>query len=193
MGLYELLLFVHIAAAIVWVGSGFLIQVQAVRANRMNDQVSLKRILDDVEGLSNTVFIPASLVVVVLGVLMVIDSDAWAFDQLWIVLGLIGYFATFVTGVAVLKPRGEHLAEAMGRDGMSDHVVTKIRELLVLARIDFLVLMLVVFTMAVKPTGDDPGVLIGMAAVLVVGTLLFLSQARALRGAEDGGQTPVGA
>ena len=127
---------------------------------------------------------------VVLGVLMVIESDAWAFDQLWIVLGLIGYFATFIAGVAVLKPRGEHLAEAMEREGMSDHVVTKMRELLVLARIDFLVLTLVVFTMAVKPSGDDPGVLVGMAAVLVAGTLLFLSQARALRVA-DGGEAPA--
>ena len=85
-------------------------------------------------------FIPSSLVVVVFGVLMVIESDAWAFDQLWIVMGLVGYFATFVTGLAVLKPRGEYLAEAMEREGMSDHVASKMRELLVLARIDFLVL-----------------------------------------------------
>jgi len=190
MSMYELLLYLHIAAAIVWVGSGFLIQVQAVRANKANDHANLKRILDDVEGLSNTVFIPASLVVVVFGVLMVVDSDAWGFDQLWIVLGLVGYFATFVTGVGVLKPRGEYLAEAMEREGMSDHVVAKMRELRVLARIDFLVLTVVVCTMAVKPSGDDPGVLVGMAAVLVAGTLLFLSQARALRVA-DGGEAPA--
>ena len=192
MGLYELLLFVHIAAAIVWVGSGFLIQVQAVRANRVNDHANLKRVLDDVEGLSNTVFIPSSLVVVVMGVLMVVESEAWAFDQLWIVLGLIGYFATFVTGVGVLKPRGEYLAGAMEREGMSDNVVSKMRELLVLARIDFLVLTLVVFTMAVKPTSDDAGVLIAMAAVLVAGTAFFLSQARSMRIGDTGG-APAGA
>jgi uncharacterized membrane protein len=181
MTLYELLLFVHISAAIVWIGAGLLIQVQAHRANKIDDKDGLKRILDDVGGLSNIVFIPASLTVVVMGVLLVIESDAWSFDQLWIVLGLIGYFATFGTGVGVLKPRGERLAEMIEQEGFSPNVITKMRELLVLGRIDFVVLVLVVFTMAVKPTGDDPGVLIAMAVALVAGTALFLSQARALR------------
>jgi hypothetical protein len=43
-------------------------------------------------------FVPASLTVVVFGIAMVIESDAWTFDYLWIVLGLVGYAATFVTG-----------------------------------------------------------------------------------------------
>ena len=62
-----------------------------------------------------------------------------------------------------------------------------------LGRIDFVVLVLVVFTMAVKPTGDDPGVLIGMAVVLVAGTALFLSQARGLRAEEGAESAPASA
>jgi uncharacterized membrane protein len=181
MTLYELLLFVHISAAIVWIGAGLLIQVQAHRANKTDDKDGLKRILDDVGALSNTVLIPASLTVVVMGVLLVIESDAWTFDQLWIVLGLIGYFATFGTGIGILKPRSERLAEMIEQEGFTERDVTKMRELLVLGRIDFVVLVLVVFNMAIKPTGDDPGVLIGMALALAAGTAFFLSQARALR------------
>ena len=185
MALYELLLFVHITAAIFWIGAGLLIQVQAHRANKMDDKDGLKRILDDVGALSNTVFIPSSLTVVVFGVLLVIESDAWAFDQLWIVLGLIGYFATFGTGLGILKPRAEQLAVMIDQQGFTPNVITKMRELLTLGRIDFVVLVLVVFNMVVKPTSDDPGVLIAMAAVLVAGTAIILSQARALR-SEDG-------
>ena len=188
MALYELLLFVHITAAIVWIGAGLLIQVQAHRANKMDDKDGLKRILDDVGALSNTVFIPSSLTVVVFGVLLVIESDAWAFDQLWIVLGLVGYLATFGTGLGILKPRAEQLAEMIDQQGFTPSVITKMRELLTLGRIDFVVLVLVVFTMVVKPTGDDAGVLIAMAAVLVAGTALILSQARALR-SEDGSES----
>ena len=193
MSLYELLLFVHISAAIVWIGSGLLIQVQAHRANKVDDRDGLKRILDDVGALSNTIFIPASLTVVVMGVLLVIESDAWTFDQLWIVLGLIGYFATFGTGIAILKPRSERLAERIEHEGFSQGVIVQMRELLILGRIDFVVLVLVVFTMAVKPTGDDPGVLVGMAVALAAGTALFLSQARALRPSEDGAASPASA
>jgi uncharacterized membrane protein len=193
MALYELLLFVHITAAVIWVGSGFLIQVQGVRATRQNDPGNMKRVLDDAAGLSTIVFIPASLVVVVFGVSMVIESDAWSFDQLWLVLGLIGYFATFVTGVAVLKPRSEYLVEAIAREGVSDHVMMKIRELLLLTRIDFVVLVLVVFDMAVKPTGDDPGVLVAMALVLAAGIGLCVTQARGLTPSAGAEASPASA
>ena len=193
MALYELLLFVHITAAIVWIGAGLLIQVQAHRANKMDDKDGLKRILDDVGALSNTVFIPSSLTVVVFGVLLVIESDAWAFDQLWIVLGLVGYLATFGTGLGILKPRAEQLAEMIDQQGFTPSVIVKMRELLTLGRIDFVVLVLVVFNMVVKPTGDDPGVLIAMAAALVAGTALILSQARALRSEDGTGSAPASA
>ena len=193
MSLYELLLFVHISAAIVWIGAGLLIQVQAARANKIDYRDNLKRILDDVNGLTFSVFIPSSLTVVVFGVLLVIQSDAWEFDQLWIVLGLLGYFATFGTGVAVLRPRSERLAEAIEQEGFSARVIKQMRELLVLGRIDFVVLTLVVFNMVVKPTGDDAGVLAAMAVVLVAGTLLFLSQARALRPSEAREASPASA
>jgi uncharacterized membrane protein len=193
MSLYELLLFVHITAAIVWIGAGLLIQVQAARANKVDDRESLKRILDDVTGLSNTVFIPSSLTVVVFGVLMVIESDAWSFDQLWIVLGLIGYFATFGTGLLILKPRAERLAAAIAAEGFSERVITQMRELLVMGRIDFVVLVLVVFNMVVKPTGDDPAVLVAMAGILAAGTMFFLTQAKALRPSADAEASPASA
>lgn len=193
MSLYELLLFVHISGAIVWIGAGLLIQIQAARANRVDDHENLKRILDDVVALGNTIFVPASLTVVVFGVLLVIQSDAWGFDQLWIVLGLIGYAATFGTGIGVLKPRSEKLAEAIAREGFSARVVSQMRELLVIGRIDFVVLGLVVFNMVVKPSGDDVGVLAAMAAVLVAGTALFLSQARGLRPSEAREASPASA
>ena len=44
-----------------------------------------------------------------LGVILVIQSDFYGFDQLWIVLGLVGYALTFLTGLLVIKPRGERL------------------------------------------------------------------------------------
>jgi uncharacterized membrane protein len=163
---YEFLMFVHIAAAICWVGAGFLMVVLALRAERHDDEVAIKRILDDNAFLGTRLFIPASLVVFVAGLLLTIDGP-WEFSQLWIVIGLIGYASTFVTGAGFLKPRGDRIAEAIERDGgrLTPTTLADTKRLLAIARIDYVTLTLVVFDMAVKPTGDDVGVLIAMAAI----------------------------
>jgi uncharacterized membrane protein len=177
---YEFLLFVHISASVIWVGAGFLLVVLAIRADRTDDEDAIKRILDDNAWLATRLFIPSSLMVVIAGVLLTIDGP-WEFDQLWIGIGLAGYLATFLTGVAVLRPRGDRIAEMIARDGGLTAVsLAETRRLLALARIDTVVLFVVIADMAVKPTGDDVGVLIGMAAIFVVGLGYAITRAQAV-------------
>ena len=167
---YELLLFLHIVAAIVWLGSGLLIQILAVRAERARDVEGLRRVANDAAGLGETLFIPASLATVIFGVLLVLDGP-WGFDMLWIVLGLAGYLATFLTGILVMKPGSEKLAAIMERDQgvMSAEAEVEIRKLLTKGRLDTVVLYLVVAIMALKPTGDDVGLLAAFAVIVVGG------------------------
>jgi uncharacterized membrane protein len=180
MSWYEFLLFVHIAASIAWIGAGFLMLVLGLRADRTDDEAGIKRLLDDNAWLATRLFIPASLTVVVAGVLLTIDGP-WEFDQLWIVLGLLGYLATFFTGIAVLKPRGDRIAAMVDRDGgMTARSLAETRRLLALARIDYVVLFLVIADMAIKPTGDDVGLLIGMAAIFAIGLGYAISRAQAV-------------
>lgn len=165
---YELLLFLHIVAAIVWLGSGLFLQILATRAERANDAEGLRRVAADSAALSEKLFIPASLATLIFGVLLVIDGP-WTFDTLWIVLGLVGYLGTFLTGVLVMKPGSENLAALMEREGMSVPAEIEIRKLLTKARVDTIVLYLVVAVMALKPTGDDVGILVALAAIVVAG------------------------
>ena len=165
---YELLLFLHIVAAIVWLGSGLFLQILATRAERADDAEGLRRVAADSASLGETLFIPASLATLILGVLLVIEGP-WTFDMLWIVLGLVGYLGTFLTGVLVMKPGSEKLAELMEREGMSPRAEVEVRKLLTKSRVDSIVLFLVVAVMALKPTADDVGVLVVLAAVVVAG------------------------
>lgn len=167
---YELLLFLHIVSVIVWLGSGLLIQILAMRAERAHDVEGLRRVANDAAGLGETLFIPSSLATVIFGVLLVIDGP-WAFDQLWIVLGLTGYLATFLTGILVMKPGSEKVAQIMERDQgvMSAEAEVEIRKLLTKGRLDTVVLYLVVAVMALKPTGDDVGFLAALAVIVVAG------------------------
>lgn len=180
MSLYEFLLFVHILAAATWFGSGLLLQIQASRADKVADDDGLKRVIDDSVFLATRLFIPASLVVLIAGLGLVSDGD-WSASSLWIVLGLLGYAATFATGIAVIKPRSEKIAAIIERDGgMSPEAAYESRKLLALARIDYVTLVLVIAVMAIKPTGDDVLLLVAMAAVLAGGLAYAISRANAI-------------
>jgi uncharacterized membrane protein len=178
---YEFLLFVHLSAVVIWVGAGFLLMLLALRAERVDDEAQLKRIVEDNAWLATHLFIPASLTVFAAGILLTIDGP-WKFDQLWIVLGLLGYAATFLTGITILKPRGDRIAAMIARDGgrLMPASVAETRRLLALARIDYVVLFLVIADMAIKPTGDDVAILLVMAAILAAGLTWAITRAQAI-------------
>lgn len=176
---YEILLLLHVVAAIVWLGSGLLLQILAHRAERSHDDAALARVAKDAAELGGVLFIPASLAVLVLGILLVIDGP-WSLDFLWVVLGLVGYLATFLTGILVMKPGSEKIDAIIERDGMSSEALTEIRKLLTKGRVDTVVLYLVVAIMVLKPTGDDVGLLVAMAAIVVAGVAYVVMRLRAI-------------
>jgi len=178
MSLYELLLFLHIMAAVIWIGSGTLLNIQAFRAGAARDHEGLRRVAADAAGLAEVLFIPAAVAVLVLGILLTIEGP-WSFDELWIALGLVGIAATIATGIAVIKPRSEEIAEILERHGTTPEAAVKIKQLVTIGRIDLTVLYLAVADMAVKPTGDDVGVLVGMALIVAAAVIFFTSRARA--------------
>ncbi|HEX2233282.1 MAG TPA: DUF2269 family protein [Thermoleophilaceae bacterium] len=182
MGLYELLLFVHIAATVVWVGSGFFSGVLGAGYSRDADDVALLRFAADQERLAPRLFIPASLTVLVFGIALVIESDAWSFDELWVVLGLLGFLATFFTGLLLLKPATERIRAEMEREGgrMTPQLRQDVRKVIVEARVDQVVLFLVILDMVAKPTRDDVELLILMAAVLAAGIAYIVTRLRAI-------------
>jgi uncharacterized membrane protein len=182
MSLYELLLFIHIAATVIWVGAGFLSLVLGTSYSTREDEPAMMRFLKDQEWLAMRLFVPASMVVLIMGLALVIESDAWSFDQLWIVLGLVGFAATFVTGLFMIKPASEQIGAAMESAGgrLTPQIRTDIRKLIVKSRVDYIVLSLVIFDMVAKPTGDDVALLLVMAAVLVAGIAYVMARLRAL-------------
>ena len=82
----------------------------------------------------------------------------------------------------MIKPASERIGAAMEREGgrLTPELRTDIRKLIVMARLDYVVLFLVIADMVIKPTGDDAAVLIGMAVILIAGIAFILSRLRAL-------------
>ena len=181
MTLYELLLFIHVAATVIWVGAGLNGLVLAAGYDRDGDAAATERLLKDQEWLAKTLFIPSSLIVVIMGIALVIESDAWSFDQLWIVLGLVGFAITFVTGLFIIKPVSDRIASQAERDGgLTPATLLEVERLLTKARSDYVVLFLVIADMVIKPTGDDVGVLVVMGLIAAAGVAYIVMRLRAI-------------
>src|SRR5687768_4761280 len=97
MSYYEALLFGHLLAAMVWVGGDLMIQMFYLRARAAGPERVLA-FAKEVEWIGLRVINPTALLLVVLGVLLVIEVDAYEFSQFWITAALAMYLASFVVG-----------------------------------------------------------------------------------------------
>jgi|SRR5918999_2363542 uncharacterized membrane protein len=178
MNSYELLLFVHIAGAIVWIGGGAIVQFFALRALRANDPRRTAELAADVEWIGTRVFVPASLVVFLAGVLLMLDGN-WAWGRAWVLLALLLYVVTFAAGAGFFGPESGRISKLVESQGVeSPEAQARIRRILVLSRLDLIVLFAIVYLMAVKPTLDDAGeLLLGAAAIAVAAALVLRSYA----------------
>jgi uncharacterized membrane protein len=174
---YEVLLFVHVLAVAIWLGTGFALLVFGDRFGRAGDNHALQSLFGQSEWLATRIFIPVSLTAVVTGILLVIEGP-WAFDQLWVLLGLAGFAATFLTGLLMIKPESERIAAELARDGMTTDAARSIGSMFARQRIDYTVIALVVADMTLKPTGDDVLTLLLMAAVLAAVVVLVVRSQR---------------
>ena len=170
---YELLLFVHIACAIVWLGGGFLFQVYGMIELRTGDAAAIARFAGNAGRIGERLFAPASIVVVLAGVGLMLNGN-WPWGRLWVDFALVAFAGSFLLGIAVLSPTAKRI-EKVGPE--SDEGQQLIRRVFALLRVDLLFLFAIVFAMVVKPTGDDTLVVVIAALVLVAGSAAFLRRA----------------
>lgn len=188
MSYYEILLFLHIGAAAIWIGSAFLFFVLLLHAKRSNDPLLAERLGANVEWLAKRLFIPASLIVLVLGILLTIEGP-WSFDQLWIVLGLAGMGSSFLIGVGVIEPTTKKMHAAIEAHGPAhSEVARQNRRLESLGFLDLMLLFAIVWDMVLKPTTGDLGTLLVPALALGIAGLYLL---RAYREKEAGAASTV--
>lgn len=180
MSYYEILLFVHVLAAIVWLGGGFALQLLVLRAERTDDPILIKKLAENAGWLAQRLFIPSSLAVLVFGILLTIEGP-WGFGDLWVVLGLAGYAASFLTGILFLEPEGKRIDEAITAHGPgSPQAAHHIKRINTVQRMEIVILFLVVAVMTLKPTGDDTGTILLVAAI-VLATLAIGARGLAAR------------
>jgi uncharacterized membrane protein len=148
---YTVLKTVHILAVVMWVGGGALITTLIARARRASDNATLVGLIRQLQWVGPRIFASSSLIALGTGIWLVLNADLdW---DLWVILGLVGWAATFVTGNFFLRPAGEKLGAALADRGPEDAEAQRyMARILNVARVDQLVLALVVVDMVIKPT-----------------------------------------
>ncbi len=173
MNSYALFELLHVLCASVWVGGGFTLLYAAGVARRKRGPSGVMPVVDIVALLGPPLFVPIALLTVVFGV-----AAAWIggqLHQLWAMLGLAGFVATFLNGVLLIKPRAEALASmAQAKGAEHPALLPHADKLLMIARFDYVMLLLVVAVMVLKPAPGDVWELSVLAALLVVGTAFTL-------------------
>jgi uncharacterized membrane protein len=148
----ELLKYLHILAAMIWIGTSIYFQFQGARLVKADDPPRLAVFAKDTEFAGKRLLMPASAFVLLMGISMVAYSPVYDFSDPWILIGLLGFAATFVTGAFFISPTSGKLATLMETDGpASPDVHAGIRRIFMISRIDLAVLVLVVADMVFKP------------------------------------------
>ena len=143
--------FLHVFAAIIWVGGAFALQVVGTRISRGGDPERMHAMAGDFEFVSNWVFTPATLAILVTGIWMTVSED-WGFDQFWVLAGLAMFALSFVLGVFYLGPQLTRAKKIWDEEGTSSAAAAEIiRRLFVVSRIDLVLMFLIVLDMVFNP------------------------------------------
>src|SRR5262245_62620377 len=147
---YELWLFLHISAAIVWIGGATVAQVFGILAQRSGDPAQSAAFGRSMGFIGPKVFLPASVAVLITGILLAEDGN-WDWGEWFIVLGLIGWVVVAVTAFAFLTRAMAAVGARLATEGPSPELGAEVRKLALLARVLIFVLFVIVFVMVVKP------------------------------------------
>jgi uncharacterized membrane protein len=171
---YSLFKSIHVITAVIWVGGAAMIQAYAFRILRTGDGKRQADFSKDTEVVGMRVFIPASLILFLAAIAMMINLD-WSWNQNWIVLGVIAFGLSFVLGAGFLGPEGGRIAELIEQQGPdSSAVQARIRRILTISRCELIVLLTVIVNMVVKPVGQN-GWFWGLLVAMVLGIAAVLA------------------
>lgn len=149
--MYELLLTIHVIAAIVWVGGGTAMHILGRRVLKRGHGQEIHDFSKEINYVAPRLYIPMSLLLLLSGIGLV-EESGFQFSQLWIVLGLAGYAISFIVGIAYYGPQDKKLQSLVAEKGPLDPGVTaNVRAALTVNQVELLILFLVVVDMTTKP------------------------------------------
>lgn len=144
----EILLTLHIAAAATWFGANI---IQAVVPPMMAKQ-SVEAVAGWYRvgaGLSKKLYTPASILVLITGVWMVLRIEAFGFGTRFVTVGFTVIVVGAILGIFVFTPGGEAAAEAV-ESGDQSRIEKTTAQLATWGTVDTLLILFTIGTMVIR-------------------------------------------
>lgn len=149
-GMYELLVFVHVLGAVVWLGSGVFAQVQARKAFATSDRAVIGGFMESIEAAAPIIFNVFPPLTLLAGIGLVIWSPAWGFSQFWVYGALVLVAVTIVFGAVLSNKAMIEVRKAVDDDDGAG-LTTAVARMTRFGNIDLLVLLAILALMVFKP------------------------------------------
>lgn len=147
---YPILKFVHVAAVICWLGGGVLLSILAAQVRRDGSAEELAATLNRIEWFGKRYFSLLMIVTLIAGIGLV--QIGWSFSAPWVGIGFLGLFISGAIGGGYLGRKAREIKALVAEGGAhSAPAQAAIGQFLVAARVDIVVLTLVVVDMVLKP------------------------------------------
>lgn len=171
MDIYLIFKLVHVVAAVLWVGGATSLSLVFFIVNARADDKATLATLGNMAHLGPHLFLPAGLVTLLSGGLLVWMSWTW---EAWVVLGLAIVAVTFVLGAAVLGPTSERAVKTWTETGDEAGAMALARKAMRFVRFDLAAQFAIVSLMVLKPAGWTDPLLAVPAALLALGMATLL-------------------
>lgn len=147
---YNLFKFLHIVAAIIWIGGVIAISILNMRLARADDRTGMAAMARQGRFFGSRVAGPAAGITLIAGMVMVAVSGIGF--PFWITWGFIAILLSFALGTTFLRRAGAALSEQLGTGKPVDlRLLSLQRRLAILSTINVLLLLSAVWAMVFKP------------------------------------------
>lgn len=147
----DVLLTLHILAAVIWVGGGVTLHVLGRIAGASGDRRRMNEFSETAEFLGPRLYAPLSMLLLVMGILLV-DKAGYEQSDAFVGIGYAGWIASFLIGVLYYPRAGKRRAEIVAGDGIdSPAFLANYRQAATVSTVEITILLLVVVAMGVKP------------------------------------------
>jgi uncharacterized membrane protein len=148
---YVVLKFIHVLAAIVWIGGATALATVTGRLIAARDRATLAALFPHSMAYGQRMAGPSAILVLITGIWMVIAGKL-SFSAFWISWGFAGIIAHFVFGATILRKRGMAFAKLAGAPGNDDELAAAGARLRIANLIYLLIMVSVIGAMVLKPT-----------------------------------------
>lgn len=147
---YEFWLFLHITAAIVWIGGAGAIQVFGLLTKRAADPAKTAFFAQNVFFVVMWVFLPAAVLVLIAGIGLT-ENGGWDWGEPFIAAGLVLWALVALVAFGFLGRAIGNAGSRLETEGPSPALALRLRNLVWLSRVLLATLVVIVFLMTIKP------------------------------------------